>query len=40
MAFDISSDSFLATLRIDLAEEVGEGAFVELREPTKRNFSP
>lgn len=38
MAFDISSDSFLATLKIDLAEEVGEGAFVELREPTKKEF--
>lgn len=38
MAFDISSDSFLSTLKIDLNDEIGEGAFVELREPTKKEF--
>ena len=36
MAFDISSDNFLEKTKVDLTEEIGEGAFVELREPTKK----
>jgi hypothetical protein len=38
MAFDISSDSFLEKTKIDLEKEFGEGAYVELREPTKKEF--
>lgn len=38
MAFDISSDNFLERTKIDLAEEFGEGAFVEMREPSKKEF--
>ena len=38
MAFDISTDSFLEKTKIDLEKEFGEGAYVELREPTKREF--
>ena len=38
MAYDISNDSFLAKLRVDLDAEMGPEAFVELREPTKKEF--
>jgi len=38
MAFDISNDNFLEKKKIDLSEELGEGAFVEFREPSKREF--
>jgi len=38
MAYDISSDNFLATKKIELDEEFGKEAYVELREPSKKEF--
>lgn len=38
MSFDITGDNYLAKLKIDLTEEFGEGAYVELREPSKKEF--
>lgn len=38
MAYDITNDSFLEKTKIDLAAEFGDGAFVELREPSKKEF--
>ena len=38
MAYDITNDSFLEKTKVDLAAEFGEGAFVELREPSKKEF--
>jgi hypothetical protein len=38
MAYDISGDNYLEKTKIDLSAEFGDGAFVELREPTKREY--